>query len=463
MNFGPFVGAVTESSAVFMLKTYSNQKAAIEYSTNRNFISSIKTEEKETTDSLFNFIKIGIENLQPDTKYFYRAIVEGNSDTKIHSFKTFPNNKNYSFSFGFGSCQQSSYSKWNPIIFPIIAKDSLRFFIQIGDWTYPDTTEKKYGYRFFSRLDLLEKSYESKYNYNYPFVSNVLSQMPIAYVYDDHDFGFNNSDGSDTNKKNSYWAYKNFFPHYKLENPNSSRRRSIDSGRVYGLFRESTDNGIWQSFKFSDVEFFILDLHSQRSPTNEALDSNGNFNPQKGHSILAGYEIDGVNQKDWFINSLKNSKAKWKVIVSSVIFNPRYIEAIKNDTLMKKYPWMKDDAIDKWCGFPEDLNLVVNTIKENDIKNVIVISGDSHSSYIDDGSNSIIPEISASNLDVPNSFLDQKLKESGLKIWSEGSYDENGQAYGKVSFIFGKENYALLEIIDDKGNVVVSYKLFAKD
>lgn len=442
VQYGPFVGAVSENSAVFVVKTYSNQKVAIEYSTDRDFKNSFRSEGKKTNDSLFNFIKIEINNLQPDTKYFYRAIVDNIADAKVHSFKTFPNNKEYNFSFGFGSCQQSSYSKWNPTIFPIIGKDSLRFFIQIGDWTYPDTTEKKYGYRFFSKLDLLEKSYESKYNYNYPFPSNVLSQMPIAYVYDDHDFGFNNSDGSDSNKVNSYLAYQNFFPHYKLEN---------------------SDNGIWQSFKFGDVEFFLLDLHSQRSPMSEALDSNGNFNPPKGHSILAGYKIDGTNQKDWFISALKNSKAKWKVIVSSVIFNPRYIEVLKNETLMKKYSWMKDDAIDKWCGFPEDLNLVINAIKENNIKNVIVISGDSHSSYIDDGSNSVIPEISASNLDVPNSFLYQKLKEGGLKIWSEGSYNENGQTYGKVSFIFGKENYALLEIIDDKENVVLSYKLLEKE
>lgn len=442
VQYGPFVGAVSDNSAVFVAKTYSNQKIAIEYSMNRDFFNSQKTKEVITNDSFFNFIKIEVNNLQSDTKYFYRAIVEGNGDAKIHSFKTFPKNKEYNFSFGFGSCQQSSYSKWNPVIFPVIAKDSLRFFIQIGDWTYPDTTEKKYGYRFFSKLDLLEKSYESKYNYNYPFPSNVLSQVPIAYVYDDHDFGFNNSDGSDSNKVNSYWAYQNFFPHYKLENP---------------------ENGIWQSFKFGDVEFFLLDLHSQRSKTSEALDLNGNFNPPKGHSILAGYKIDGINQKDWFINALKNSRAKWKVIVSSVIFNPRYIEALKNETLMKKYPWMKDDAIDKWCGFPEDLNLIINTIKENNIKNVIIISGDSHSSYIDDGSNSVIPEISASNLDVPNSLLDQKLKEGGLEIWSEGSYDGNGQTYGKVSFIYGKENFALLEIIDDKGNVVLSYKLLAEE
>ena len=98
----------------------------------------------------------------------------------------------------------------------------------------------------------------------------------------------------------------------------------------------------------------------------------------------------------------------------------------------------------------------MKTINDNKIKNVFVVSGDSHSSYIDDGANSLLPEISASNLDVNNSLLHKKLEEGGISIWNQGTYDENGHTYGKVSFIFGEEDYALLEVIDEKGKTVVS-------
>ncbi|HAB54369.1 MAG TPA: hypothetical protein DCE80_19675 [Ignavibacteriales bacterium] len=104
----------------------------------------------------------------------------------------------------------------------------------------------------------------------------------------------------------------------------------------------------------------------------------------------------------------------------------------------------------------------MKTIKDNNIKNVLVVSGDSHSSYIDDGKNSLIPEISASNLDVNNSLLHKKLEEGGINIWNQGTYDEKGHTYGKVSFIFGEEDYALLEVIDEKGKIAASYRLIAE-
>jgi len=441
LNLGPFVGGVTHNSAIILVKTYKPQTVQIELFSDSNPHPSVYSETFVSDTNNYNYVKIPVQNLSPNTNYFYRAIVDGIKSKRWHSFKTFPLEKYHSFSFGFGSCQQSSYSKWNPEVFPVVAQDSLRFFIQIGDWTYPDTTEKKYGYRFNTSLALIEKTYQAKYNYNYPFAGEVLSQMPVVYAYDDHDFAANNPDGTDPAKQNSLWAYKAFFPHYPLKNP---------------------DNGIWQSFAFGDVEFFVLDCRSQRNPNKNALDGNGNFNPPEKHSLLSGFAISGENQLDWFLNALKNSTAKWKVIVSTVLFNPAYSKVFTNTELLKKYPWMKEDAMDKWAGFPNDLNLLMKTIKDNNIKNVLVVSGDSHSSYIDDGKNSLIPEISASNLDVNNSLLHKKLEEGGINIWNQGTYDEKGHTYGKVSFIFGEEDYALLEVIDEKGKIAASYRLIAE-
>jgi|SRR5690554_5133400 len=448
VQLGPIAGAVTDTSADILVKTYSpKQEIQIELFTQQDVENSLFSQRVHSEEEKYNYVKIKIDNLKPNTTYYYRAIVNGYPSKRWNSFKTFPN-KEYNFSFGFGSCQQSSWGKPDPEIFPVIANDTLRFFIQLGDWTYPDTTEKKYGYRYNEKKDLLEKSYQSKYNSNYPFVSEVLSQMPVLYVYDDHDFAGNNSAGDDPAKENTLWAYKNFFPHYELKNP---------------------ENGIWQSFTFGNVEFFVLDMRAQRNPGDDAFDDNGNFNPPSGHSILAGYDIDGENQKDWFLNALKNSTAKWKVIVSSVLFNPAYAKTTEFDSLPKDIYWLPADAADKWAGYPEDINAVLNTIISNNIKNVFVISGDTHSSFIDDGTNSLIPEIGASNLDVSNSNLGIKLRSLGLNIWNQGTYDEEGHTYGRVRFFFnepssrsGAKDYALLEIINKKGKVVLSYRLDAE-
>ncbi|HRE40564.1 MAG TPA: alkaline phosphatase D family protein [Ignavibacteria bacterium] len=439
---GPFVGAVTDKSATFIIKTLEeNSTVKIELSESENFSNSIFTDEYISEGKNFNFVKPEIKSLKPNTKYFYRAVVNNQPGNYINSFKSFPNKGNYSFSFGFGSCQQSHYNKSKPEIFKIISEDSLRFFLQIGDWGYPDTTEKKYGYRFFTKPDLIAGSYETKYTRTYPFADKVLSKMPVAYVYDDHDFGYNNSDGSDPSKQNSIDGYNIYFPHYELPN---------------------AENGLWQKFSFGDVEFFIIDTRTQRNPNKDALDENGNYFAKDDHSILAGYKISGEDQKTWLKKSLKNSKAKWKVIVSPVMFNPSYRKIIRDTVLMNAFERIKLDIIDKWSGFEKEQNEIIDYIKSEGIENLLILSGDSHSAYIDDGENSVFPEFGSSVLDVNNTKVSQRSSFVGYNLFNQGGYDGDGRCYGKVSFVYGDEDYCLMEIIDDTGKIVLSYKLNAK-
>jgi phosphodiesterase/alkaline phosphatase D-like protein len=437
IEVGPIVGAVEKNSAVFLFATKEPARVRVQISENENFANAFFTEEFRSETVNYNYVKIFYDKLDPDTKYFYRAVINDQPDGTTNSFRTFPDKKDYSFSFGFGSCQQG-WSESSPVIFPVIGNDSLRFFIHLGDWTYPDRNISR---DFSTSRDKLEQSYRVKYNGNYPFYSEVLSKMPVSYLYDDHDYAGNDSDGEHPGKQNAINAYRDFFPHYELPNPG---------------------NGIWQKFGFSDVEFFLLDLRSQRNKNSGALDSQGNYAPSNDHSILAGFDIDGEDQRTWLINSLKNSTAKWKVIVSSVVFNPKYADAAEDPQIAASFPRIVNGIIDKWAGFPGDIDELTKAIENNNIKNVIIVSGDSHSSYIDDGTNSIIPEISSSNLDVKNSNIDFLINLAGYSIWNKGSLTGDKYAYGKVSFVFGSEDYALLEIIDDSRSVVASHKIIAE-
>lgn len=439
---GPLAGAVTNNEATFIIKSQnSGDDIKIELSMNTDFSAPVYTNSVITDSKTYNFVKPKVTNLVPNTKYYYRAVINNIPDAQINSFTTFPSQKNQNFSFGFGSCQQSHYAPSKPEIFSVIAKDSLKFWIQIGDWGYPDTTEKKYGYRFNTRWDLLENSYLTRYGRSYAFADLVISQMPVAYVYDDHDFAGNNSDGTDAAKQNSIDAYGIFFPHYELGNP---------------------QNGLWQKFSYGNVDFFIIDTRTQRTANNDALDENGNYNPKPGHSILAGFQIDGENQKEWLKRSLKESNAKWKVIVSSVMFNPRYRDLLDDVSLNGQLQWLKNDIIDKWSGYESEQNEILNFIKDNKINNLIVLSGDSHSSYIDNGINSVIPEIGSSVIDVGNTKWTQRSREAGYNFFNQGGYEGDNRCYGKVSFVYGDTNYCLMEIVDDEGKLVVSYKLDAE-
>ena len=68
-----------------------------------------------------------------------------------------------------------------------------------------------------------------------------------------------------------------------------------------------------------------------------------------------------------------------------------------------------------------DQDSLLAFIASRNIRNVIVLSGDSHTSAIDDGTNAGLPEIMAANLDIANSEFLPVLKLFGIDIWNKGA------------------------------------------
>jgi len=105
-----------------------------------------------------------------------------------------------------------------------------------------------------------------------------------------------------------------------------------------------------------------------------------------------------------------------------------------------------------WPGYPKDQNDLLNTIKQNNIKNTIIISGDSHSSMLDDGRNAGLPELSssgwsASNEGYLNGQIDSLLQLVNLPITTK-DFLWNGGGNGVAN-----KNYS-----DTYGTIEVFYK-----
>jgi len=229
----------------------------------------------------------------------------------------------------------------------------------------------------------------------------------------------------------------------------------------------------------------MLDLRSQRSPNLTAFRKNDaedqwEFNPPEYHSILGRDDAvgEGETQFDWFINSLKNSTATWKFIGSSVTFNKSLRIAIDSAITLQDtsvsipgYDYALSpiavafELSDKWAGFPDDIDAVLNTIETNNIKNVIVLSADTHTSAMDDGANAGLPEIMSAGLDIPNSRIVDYLDSLNIDIWNKGGQgiDNNNfnDTFGKIS-VFGSDSVRL-ELIDEFGTVYAKQTVIAEN
>lgn len=484
------VGGVTHNKARFRAALSEAGQFHIELSTSQQFSGIISTNTAVCNTASYLRGIVEVEGLQANTKYYYRVKINGSiADTITRSFMTYPvPGSEMNFTFAFGSCLNSGnfLPSGTPPgnIFREVVKHQPRFFLQIGDYGYPDTTDNlPFFPNFFAgNMALVQQSYVTKFDRNY-LIDTLLVRTPIDYIYDDHDY-MNDNGGATTSS--FFVPFKpnplgNDFVTIEFPNPVGARENSItgyrDNFPSYPLVNES--RGIYHKFTFGNAEIFVPDLRSQRSPNLNSVIKNTTtgfweFNPPAGHSILGRNNAPGTGQSqfDWLLQSLENSTATWKFIASSVPLNIGQKAGIQlgitlQDSILNipEFPagtrgiFAAMELADKWVGFPEDVDSLIRFVQQRQIKNVIVLSGDSHTAAIDDGANAGFPEIMAGGLDITNSKLVALLENFGVHIWNKGGQGLSTQlfnnAFGKID-VFGADSVRL-SLVDEEGTVFAKH------
>ncbi|MBI2417839.1 MAG: alkaline phosphatase D family protein [Ignavibacteriales bacterium] len=316
------VGGVTENSARFWCRLSAAGKFAIQLSTSAGFQNLI-TSQTITVTAESNFAGIAnAASLSALTKYFYRVVVNDTiADTIQRYFSTFPlKGISSNFSFAFGSCQQSGnfLPSGTPSgnVFREIKRKAPAFFLQIGDWCYPDTTDNTpFDNDYFSNVfEYVQKSYEGKFSSYYP-MDSLMRICPVDYVYDDHDFMNDNASATTASFAVPFRPnpLSNDFVVMEIPALPDARLNSIrgykENMPTYPLVNES--RGIYHKFTYGNCEFYMLDLRSQRTPNLSALQKNTvtgkwEFKPGADRTILGRDNSLGAgeSQLTWFLNNL---------------------------------------------------------------------------------------------------------------------------------------------------------------
>lgn len=265
--------------------------------------------------------------LRPNTSYQY-ALETGGDFGPVGQVRTHPKiGQAHSFTVAMASCADGRYDNRRSIysnspIFRAIAAHNPLLYICTGDFGYPDIDAND-----LSRYRAL---YDG--NFSMPNQRALYRSCAFDYVWDDHDFGPNNSFKNNPGKPAAQAAYRERMPHYPL--PAAS---------------------IYHSFQIGRVLFIVTDLRSERD------DPKAN-DPAK--SILGG------EQKRWFKALLAKTSAKGVVWVSSS-------------------PWIAEPGIvDSWGEFTSERDEMAASIHQYMKRGLFcIVGGDIHSLAIDDGSN----------------------------------------------------------------------------
>jgi hypothetical protein len=432
-----------------------------------------------TTDGENDNVKITtLYDLEPFTDYYISFFsTEGNSLNVRGHFKTFPEEgADEHLIITTGSCQETPNMK----VFDVMPLYKPNLFIHTGDFTYP-SYQLPSSMNYPEEYHAIEVAWQKRNEE--PICKDMLQKVPIDYMPDDDDTWGNSryykgggaqirhENGRLINyielyprtqqmRDNCLRGYQNFFPGYTMVN--------------------DTD-GYYHSFIMGNAEFFVIDVRSSNS---------GGWNNLKYDSTNNIWSYDGTNPRQtllgrtqyaWLTDALLKSNATWKFIVSGVPFNKNINRFMAPPLLLQGLEFdiagqagtgfrLSYSFSDYWGAYQNEQNKFLKFIKDNQIKNLIVISGDTHGCAIDDGKNAGLPEMNASGLSVSSTELYYQFNKIfsllGFDLrrwlWNKGGLgignDNIKNAFGKIE-IFGKDSVQLC-IIDEDNVVITCHSIY---
>lgn len=339
---GPWAGNIELRNATIWVEvTREVKKVAVKYFANGTTNAGKTVEFKGELGKDFNPVKIELNGLNVNTSYTYEIFID--SKKAIPGYSTRFTTKDLwqwrkpapDFSFLTGSCAYFNEPEYDrpgkpyggdSSIFEIMAKTPASFHVWLGDNWY--TREVDYSTAW-------GLNYRASHDRSFRVLQKFWASMPHYAIWDDHDFGPNDSNGSFILKEESRTTFMNYWlnPSYGQEG-----------------------KGIYTRFSYSDVDFFLLDDRYFRSADN--LPDSINEQPNTGKIMF------GDQQMQWLENSLATSSASFKIIITgSQVLNP-----------LSPYDCLKH--------FPVDYKALLTMLERNNISGALFFTGDRHHSEI---------------------------------------------------------------------------------
>jgi alkaline phosphatase D len=202
-------------------------------------------------------------------------------------------------------------------IFPAIARQQPDAMLWLGDNIY---------YREADYLGETAMRYRYAQNRELPELRELLSATHHYAIWDDHDFGPNDSDRAFRERGRSLRIFQDYWANASYGTPETP--------------------GVFGRFEWSDMEFFLLDDRYYRSP-NRALSD-------------AQKVMFGAAQIEWLKDALTSSEATFKIIAGG------------NQMLNPLTPY------EAFGNFPQEQRRLIDFIREARISGVLFLSGDRH-------------------------------------------------------------------------------------
>jgi alkaline phosphatase D len=306
-------------------------------------------------------VKIDVQDLQPDTWYYYEFYAEGKASIQGRT-RTTPNPTAMKDSLRFAvvSCANLEAGFFN-VYGALNQRKDFDAVICLGDYLYEYETG---GYapnpqsdRFFEPSNEIITLEDYRMRHSIYRLDGDLRRLhqnfPWFFVWDDHEFANDAWTGGAQNHttatEGNWMTRKDFAKQAYFE------WIPIRDNNSQGLFE------IYRNVSYGQLVDLIL-LDTRVKGRNEQLTA---ANPLVNSSTRT---ILGTQQHDWLINQLDSSAAIYKVIAQQIMVAPLEVFGVAVN-------------MDQWDGYPAERSQILDHIVSQNIENVVVLTGDIHTSW----------------------------------------------------------------------------------
>ncbi len=320
-----------------------------------------------TTDADRDFtVKVDVSGLLPGKTYYYRFFALGRESVAGRT-RTAPDGDVSRVRFVFASCSNYAHGYFHAYR-KIAERRDLDVVLHLGDYIY------EYGNSSYGSVREYDPPHEivtlEDYRRRYAHyrrdadLQEAHRQHPFIVVWDDHESANDSyKDGAENHDPATEgdWAER--------------KAAAIQAYVEWMPIRDGEDGRIYRKLAYGNlVDFVMLDTRLW-----------GRDKPLEG-TVLGGPVVDdpertllGLDQEAWLAEQLDGSPAKWKIIGQQVM-----MAHLK--TTGKPNSEGGGDVVnyDQWNGYESSRGRFFDLLEQGGIDNVIVLTGDIHSSWASD-------------------------------------------------------------------------------
>jgi alkaline phosphatase D len=318
-------------------------------------------------------VHVDVDGLEPASSYWYafRALDEDSPVGRTRTLAAEPDHAR----FAMVSCAKFNAGFFNAYA-RIAERDDLDFLLHLGDYIYEasntppasQTPGADIGRPFEPLHECVTlDDYRARYNQYHrdPDVQLLHSRHPLIPTLDDHEF----ADG----------AWRDSAAEHKPEyGPWTERKAHAFQAREEWLPVRRPDPAdperVWRVVPLGSLaDLILLDTRTQRD---EPVPAPGLDDPTR--TAL------GAEQRAWLWDRLSESTAQWRLLANPSVMGQTWNPELPTDLrpALKKVKLIADDEQgpdwDQWDGYPAERDALLGHINDNDMENVVILSGDVH-------------------------------------------------------------------------------------